>query len=59
MRAKASILINTLRDALYQVEQDSKLCPDDPAVLELKNSILRGIAELELVVANCDHSQAA
>jgi hypothetical protein len=30
------------------MEQSEELSPDDPAVLELKASILRTIAELEL-----------
>jgi hypothetical protein len=59
MQAKASVLIGTLRDALDQVEEDSKHYPNDPAVVDLKNSILRGIAELELVIAINNHSQAA
>ena len=59
MQAKASVLIQILCDALYQVEEDSKLCADDPAVRELKISILRGIAELELLRTGTDHVQAA
>jgi hypothetical protein len=59
MQAKASALIEILRDALRRVEEDSKLRADDPAVLELKDSILRGIAGLELLIAECDHRQAA
>lgn len=59
MQYKASALIEILRDALRRVEEDSRLCADDPAVIELKNSIVRGIAALELLVAECDHPRAA
>jgi hypothetical protein len=59
MQAKASVLIQILCDALYRVEEDSKLYADDPAVSELKNSILRGIAELELLRTGSDQVLAA
>jgi hypothetical protein len=54
MQAKASVLIQILCDALDRVEEDSKLHADDPGVRELKSSILRGIAELELLRTGSD-----
>jgi hypothetical protein len=59
MQAKATKLIEILADALRRVEEDSKHCPDDPAVLRLKVAILRGIAELDLVRSAYDQSHAA
>jgi hypothetical protein len=61
MQAKASALIAILQDALHRVDEDSKLHADDPAVLELRNSIIRGIVELQRVQSSSDsdHSQAA
>ena len=59
MQANASTLIEILRDALHRVEEDSKLCADDPAVLELRNSIIRGIVELQRAQASSDPAQAA
>lgn len=42
-------LIELLRNTLKQIERDQKLSPDEPAMRELKASILRVIAELELM----------
>ena len=41
-------LVDLLRSTLKLMEQDEDFSPDDPAALELKASILRAIAELEL-----------
>jgi hypothetical protein len=59
MQPQASVLIEILRDALHRVEEDSKFHADDPEVLDLKASILRGIAELDFVSSSYDHLQAA
>jgi hypothetical protein len=59
MLATASTLIEILRDALHRVEEDSKLCANDAAVLELKNSIVEGIVEVQHLMASSDHPQAA
>jgi hypothetical protein len=59
MHPQASVLINMLRYALHCVEEDSKFHADDPEVSELKNSILRGITELERVSSSLDQPQAA
>jgi hypothetical protein len=59
MQAKASVLIEILQDALHRVDEDSKLCADDPAVLELRNAIIRGIVELQRLQAISDNREAA
>jgi hypothetical protein len=41
-------LIDLLRSTLKQMERDEEFSSDDPAALELKASLLRAIAELEL-----------
>jgi hypothetical protein len=41
-------LIRILHRTLKQVELDPKLVPNDPAVTELKRSLLRRIADLEV-----------
>lgn len=42
-------LIEILRATLRRLEQTQDLSPDDSTLLELKHSILRTIAELEIV----------
>jgi len=49
MQAKATALILILRDALLEVEQNSKSHTPDISSLELRSSILRAIDELELM----------
>jgi hypothetical protein len=44
----APTLIDLLRSTLKQMERDEEFSPDDPAAMELKASLLRAIAELEL-----------
>jgi hypothetical protein len=41
-------LVEVLRSTIVQVEQTADLRPDDPAIVELKNSIVRTVAELEI-----------
>jgi hypothetical protein len=41
-------LIELLRSTLTRLEETEGLDPNDPRVVEFKNSILRSIAELEL-----------
>lgn len=41
-------MIEALRSTLKWLERSEDLDPSDPAFLELKNSILRAIGELEL-----------
>ncbi len=41
-------LVELLRSTLRHLEEAEHLCPDDPALQEVKSSILRSIAELEL-----------
>lgn len=46
---KVPSLISILRSTLNRLEQNgNELDPSDPAVIELKNSILRTISEIEL-----------
>jgi hypothetical protein len=40
-------LVRILRKTLDQVEQDPEIGPDDPAVSELKRTLLQRIANLE------------
>jgi hypothetical protein len=44
-------LIEVLRSTLQRLEQHEDLASDDPALAELKGSILRTIAELEVTKA--------
>ncbi|HTW61544.1 MAG TPA: hypothetical protein VMD55_07010 [Terracidiphilus sp.] len=44
----SSSLVEVLRSTLKQLEQNEDLASDDPALAELKGSILRTIAELEI-----------
>lgn len=41
-------LIEMLRTTLRRLEENEEIDPADPALLELKNSILRAIGEMEL-----------
>lgn len=41
-------LVEVLRSTIAQVEQNADLHPDDPAIVELKSSIVRTVAELEI-----------
>jgi hypothetical protein len=45
-------LIQLLRSTLQRLEESSGLDPDDPKLIEFKNSILRAIAELEVQRSN-------
>ena len=45
-------LIQLLRSTLQRLEESSGLDPDDPKLVEFKNSILRAIAELEVQRSN-------
>jgi hypothetical protein len=45
---KVPSLIDVLRSTFKQLEQTIELRPDDPALRELKRSILTAIAELEV-----------
>ncbi len=44
----SSTLVEVLRSTLKQLEKNEDLAADDPALAELKGSILRTIAELEV-----------
>jgi hypothetical protein len=44
----SSSLIEVLRSTLRQLEHNEDLASDDPALAELKGSILRAITELEI-----------
>jgi hypothetical protein len=41
-------LIELLQSTLMRLEETEGLDPNDPRLIEIKNSILRSIAELEL-----------
>ena len=41
-------LVEVLRSTIVQVEQSADLRPDDPAIAELKSSIVRSVTELEI-----------
>jgi hypothetical protein len=41
-------LVRILRKTLEQMEQDPQIASDDPAVTELKRSLLHRIADLEV-----------
>ena len=46
---KVPSLVSILRSTLDRLEQkNSEIDPTDPAVIELKNSILRALGEIEL-----------
>jgi len=59
MQTKATALIQILRDALLEVERNSKCYNADTSSGELRNSILRAIDELELVRTGSHELQAA
>jgi hypothetical protein len=42
-------LFEVLRSTIVQVEETADLRADDPAIVELKSSIVRTVAELEIV----------
>jgi len=46
---RSPTLIDSLRSTLKQIERDQEISPDEPAMRELKASILRAIAEMELL----------
>jgi hypothetical protein len=41
-------LVDVVRSTIIQVEQTADLSPDDPAIVELKSSIVRSVTELEI-----------
>ncbi|MGH9599306.1 MAG: hypothetical protein ACRD27_05545 [Terracidiphilus sp.] len=43
-----SRLINAFQNSLEEIEKEEKLKGDDPALIELKSSVARTIAELEI-----------
>lgn len=43
-----STLVDVLRSTLRHLEETEELRPDDPALLEIKNTIVRAIADLEI-----------
>ncbi len=51
-------LKNVLRATLAQVEQESGVSPDDPALVALKRIVLQRIADLELAQADLEFVQA-
>lgn len=59
MQQNASALIAILEDALHRVEINSKGRLDDPAIIALISSLLRGISELQAVRSASGHLRAA
>jgi len=59
MQAKATALIQILRDSLLEVEQNAKAQTTDISTHELRSSILCAIDELELVRTGSHELQAA
>ena len=49
--AESPRLIDVIRVAVEQVEQTSGVAPDDPAIVELKQNVVRAVGELELTKA--------
>jgi hypothetical protein len=49
--AESPRLIDVIRVAVEQVEQSSGVAPDDPAIVELKQNVVRAVGELELTKA--------
>lgn len=47
-KPSARDLIDVLRSTLAQLEKSQDIAPDDPSLVELRNSIVRTIAELEI-----------
>jgi hypothetical protein len=46
--AKSPQILEMIRVAVQQVEQTSGVAPDDPAIVELKNKVVRAVGELEV-----------
>jgi hypothetical protein len=44
-------LVDVIRVAVQQVERNSGVAPDDPAIVELKNNVVRTVGELEVAKA--------
>jgi hypothetical protein len=44
-------LLNVIRGAVQQVEESSGVGPDDPAIVELKQNVVRTVGELVLTKA--------
>jgi hypothetical protein len=59
MQPQATALIDILREALLEVEQNSKSGATDISTHELRTSILRAIDELELMRTGSHELQAA
>ena len=59
MQAKATALIQILRDALLHVEENPRVHNADISAVELRSSIFRAIDELELVRTGSHEVQAA
>jgi hypothetical protein len=49
--ANSSQLFEVIRVAVEQVELSSGVAPDDPAIVELKHSVVRTVGELEVAKA--------
>ena len=49
--ARTPQLLEVIRVAVQQVEQSSGVAPDDPAIVELKNNVVRAVGELEVAKA--------
>ena len=49
--AKFPQILEVIRIAVEQVEQSSGVAPDDPAIIELKNNVVRAVGELEVAKA--------
>jgi hypothetical protein len=49
--AESPRLIDVIRVAVEQVEQSSGVAPNDPAIVELKQNVVRAVGELELTKA--------
>ena len=50
--ARSPRLLEVIHVAVQHVEQSSGIAPDDPAIVELKNNVVRAVAELEVAKAN-------
>jgi hypothetical protein len=46
--AESIRLHNLICGAVQKVEQTTGVAPDDPAIVELKHSVVRAVVELEL-----------
>jgi hypothetical protein len=49
--AESLNLREAIRVSVQHVEESSGVAPDDPAIVELKQSVVRTVGELELVKA--------